>query len=587
MGNANGKYKPDLEKDVSGLIIDDLKTGEAIADNDQEIPESPGIDTGISEVSDAVSAACDFSNDQSEDDIAPKKRKSVPPEFQIKLAEDPTDISRNSERPDDEKESKKYTKIIKPTIDPPEILLDAVDLIRAQFRGAEDFEIQPLSEHSKLGVERFLDKHLNSTTASRVNDVRQALDMYKKISALKQTDDEKSRAALSFLKELGLLKYIEEYLGPLYDSTTKTYYELLGTKKAYYGGRIATQTMALCAGFDTVADFLFNKDNTPRRIVSIGPGDGDAIRGIQKARRSIIPLFYVRERIAILGRLSKGRNINLLDKVIERQTAPAFYFDSDLLGIDITAIYPEVLWSERNMQAICADACDENLFRTYKIGKERDKQLRDSRKSRYIELVENDWDQIIAYMMLDRVRDRIALYKNIKKLAKPGAQFQFSLPTNITNTNELGAGIVHWDKNRDKRTLWMHPDPAWAIKYMYDDLFLNGFIPRRISMQKYASMNPECLVGCARDLRGSTKEEREEKRKSLEEKFYKDDRGAIYHLQILANLFEHTYPHPDNPDQQIEPAFVFSDNDLVMFPEIYDLVIFSGDIDKDSPTFAD
>lgn len=439
----------------------------------------------------------------------------------------------------------RFKEEINPTQQLPELLEEAHAKI--YMAGHTYVDVQPLSDKMEVGLRRFLYKHLNSATAVRIKLVQCLMRQQK------------------FFLDQGILRE------PITD--TESYYEASALFKTFLAGRIVMETMALNAGFPTVKDFLFDKDNNPSRIMSIGPADGDAVRGIHKVRKALKSLAEFQHLIDAPSPIRKRSAREAMAKVTGEQIMTReFYADEDLITVDITKAFPEILWCEKNIQAISADASDPNLVGMHKVGKKRPEQRVD-RPKQTLELEEGTIDQFMAYNVLDRVQDHHEVYRNIKKLAKPGARFQFALPVHITNINTVGDTITHWDPSRDKRALWMSPDETDAIFYMFLDFRMSGLIVDRLSMQPYASLNPECIVDFADKLRTIGKQELEKRLAK------KDGTLARQHMQILANLFGEDYPEYD-----IRPSFVFQDSDLVLFPEIYDLVFFSGYVDKDYPT---
>ncbi len=464
---------------------------------------------------------------------SPQILREVERSTAIPVSNDPTD------------DPNRFKEKIEPSQELPGLLERAHEKI---YRAGHTYlDVQPLSDKMEVGLRRFLYKHLNTATAVRIKLVQ---------SMMRQQQ---------FFLDQGILRE------PITD--TKSYYDTSALFKTFLSGRIVMETMALNAGYSTVKDFLFDKDNNPSRIMCIGPADGDAVRGIHKVRRTLKSLSEFQHLIDTPSRILKRNAREAMAKVQDRQISTTdFYTDRDLISIDITTAFPEILWCERNIQAVSADAADPDFIGTHKVGKKRPEQRVDKPK-RTLDLTEGSIDQIIAYNVLDRVQDHYAVYRNIKKMAKPGARFQFALPVHITNINTVGETITHWDLGHDKRSLWMSPDEADAIFYMFLDFRMNGLIVDRLSMQPYASLNPECMVDFADKLRTIGREELERRLRN------NDGTLANEHMQILANLFDVEYPEAD-----IVPRFVFQDCDLVLFPEIYDLIFFSGYVDKDYPT---
>lgn len=523
------------------------------------------LDQGVSETHEGVENAIDPSFkarakplkiDPSK--IPPKpaaEKPKVAPSFNIEFADGYVPPDKDTSDPPKSERGREYTKIVIPTVPAPKILEEAVQRINFSYPEASPVEVQMLSEHSEQGIDRFLDKHLNTGTAKRTVHTRELLNLYENFPKLTNFDS----------PEYQLLKRLMDKLLAGYNSDTKSYYELTAVMKALLSGRIVLQTLALVNGHDTVKDLLIGEDQKLTRICSIGPGDGDILRGIYKARRFLIALLKIRDKIAETGRVVKRDAYTVIDGEVLKFVDTGFYYDPALLGIELTDSFPEILWSEKNIQAISCDAGSPDLFGAHKIGK---------RIRGVVKLSESSFDQIIAIQVLDRVPDRLTVYDNMKRAAKPGARFTFGLLTQITNVNNVGRKIVHWDENTDLRQLWLHPDPVMAIYYQHHDLMANGFRADRIAMQKYVSLNPECEVDNAENLR--------RRKDELEEKYFKDGNGEKIHIQILANIFGCAYP-----EVGIEPTGIFEDDDVVMFPEVGDHTIFSGPIDKDAPTLKD
>ncbi len=484
--------------------------------------------------------------------LTPSEGTKIPCSVQLAEPDSPqilTEVERNGAIPvsnfDATDDPNRFKIEIEPVQEIPGLLEEAHEKI--YLAGHTYVDVQALSDKMEVGLSRFLYKHLNSATAVRIKLVQCMMRQQK------------------FFLEQGILRE------PITD--TESYYETSALFKTFLAGRIVMETMALNAGFPTVKDFLFDKDNDPRKIMSIGPADGDAVRGIHKVRRALKSLAEFQHLIDTPSPIRKRRAREAMAKVTGEQIMTReFYADEDLISLDITKAFPEILWSERNIQAISGDAADPNMVGMHEVGKKRPEPRLDKPR-RKVELAEGTIDQFLAYNVLDRVQDHHAVYRNIKRLAKPGARFQFALPVNITNINTVGDTITHWDPSRDKRALWMSPDETDAIFYMFLDFRMSGLIVDRLSMQPYASLNPECMVDFADKFRQIGKEE-------LERRLMKKNGTlASQHMQILANLFDVDYP-----EGEIKPTFVFQDSDLVLFPEIYDLVFFSGYIDKDYPT---
>jgi hypothetical protein len=574
---GNSVKKPDLTDEDLATIPDEIgQSDRPVADNDIGNTDEPAegravtheqIDATLDPDFEAQSTARIKSLEvslQQVGDTENKKPEDDPPkkvDFYIGLADG------EQPAPDDDEDEKvkvaeKYTKLILPGVPAPQVLQDALTLIKAA-PGGESVKIQQLSRESEVGIQRFLDKHLNTATARRVLTARELLQLLNKI----QSVDIDSPELKSFSEAMKII-----FRG--FENTTKGYYEFVAQLKAQLNGRIVSETLALMNHYLTVADYLRHPDNTPRRICSIGPGDGDALRGAHKIRRIVQAFQKVTDHIKQRGYVKKGKTYDVIDQAVAEQVMPVFYFDPALLGVDITDTYPETLWSERNIQAISCDAGSPDLVGKHKIGKKRRTILNPTQKNRFIDVNEGEWDQFLLLQVLDRVPDRLAIYDNIKRLASPGARFTLSLPVEITSENNVGGRIVHWDKSTDPRNLWIHPHPERAIFYQYLDIAMNGLKVDVIGMQKYISLNPECEIDFADNLR--------RRKKELEEKYCKDGKGERIHLQILANLFNCSYP-----EHGIEPTFIFDDEDAVMFPEVHDVTLFSGVVDKDADTMKD
>ncbi len=486
-------------------------------------------------------------------------RRLTPPDgtidpFRIPMAEPDSpgilaQVQRNAAIPvaemDPADNPSRFKEEIEPSQKMPELLERAHEKI---YRAGHTYlDVQPLSDKMEVGLRRFLYKHLNTATALRIKLVQCMM-----------------RQQQFFLEQEILREQVTD---------TRTYYETSAMFKAFLAGRIVLETQALNAGFTNVKDFLFDHNNNPKRIMSIGPADGDAVRGIHKVRRALKSLAEFQHLIDRPSPILKRTAREVMAKVQDKQISTReFYTDEDLFSVDITQTFPEILWCEKNIQAVSADAGSDDLVGLHKVGKVRPEH-RGEKPRQTLDLKEGSIDQFLAYNVLDRVQDHHAVYRNVKKLAKHGARFQFALPVHVTNINTVGETITHWDPREDKRALWMAPDETDAIFYMFLDFRMSGLIVDRLSMQPYVSLNPECIVDFADKLRAIGKEELERRLRR------KDGSLAPQHKQILANLFGEQYP-----EEEIAPTFIFQDADMVLFPEIYDLIFFSGYVDKDYPT---
>jgi hypothetical protein len=191
-------------------------------------------------------------------------------------------------------------------------------------------------------------------------------------------------------------------------------------------------------------------------------------------------------------------------------------------------------------------------------------------------LKEGDFDQINGLLVVDRVPSLQAFCRNIRRLGRDGARFLIGLPDRVTNVGEVGETVTFWDRNSDERAGWIGPDPRQTTLNQFMDLWKNGLYTYWMSQQKYASLNPHCKVGIARNLRKNSEQLEEE---AEEAKANNDP----FTLQIIADLLQEQYEFTGDSGEKvvIVPKKVYEDGEIVLRPEIFNLNLFGGFLDTD------
>ncbi len=342
------------------------------------------------------------------------------------------------------------------------------------------------------------------------------------------------------------VKFMSTMLRNIEGLSPNDYYEKCAFLKAYYSGRTSTHVLASDLQYDNIIDLLYNEDGSPKRIISIGCGDGDDLSGLDKARKEINKHIEYRNQRSSLG---------FMDSLLKLgQGGPK---DPDLLGLDITESFPHQLESERRINGMQADICDPDFFEKY--GERAQK---------------GGWDIILMNLILDRLERIDIALENIKHLARDNNASKFHIGlvfpfSNLSDSlSEMFPPMVHWKREADIRAKWMGSDTKNALIRTIWGLWGEGLLTNNISKQSYAVVSPHGCMTVA-DLR----------------KKYQENPGMIdldlYDEETRENICAAL--RLANPDTGKVPEDCPEEDHLIVVPQVYsNFYKLSGTISKKS-----
>lgn len=285
--------------------------------------------------------------------------------------------------------------------------------------------------------------------------------------------------------------------------------------RKYRGGRIMVENAAQVLGWHNVFDMLFHENGVPKNVLEIGPGNGDLIRGIQKAKEKMAGHAEQLRSLDEKNENGKKKTISvskLRTEIRERaRNVDLNSVDPTLIAIDFIPGFCRSL-QKLNIAAIPGDICGD-------IGKivGRHTLERTERSNEQVELALNSIDVFIMNFVGDRVSDIEAAIANIRRLAKKeegskrsrfmmGGSYPFSSISDSDSKSPNIPAVKFWDQTKDMRELWTgdYKDPEArksAVVNAVLDLARSGLVVDRIAIQPtYEAYSPHCIIEKAGDL---------------------------------------------------------------------------------------
>jgi|GEM_PF-5621811 len=340
----------------------------------------------------------------------------------------------------------------------------------------------------------------------------------------------------------------------------QSWYEL----RKYRGGRITVDNTKQVLGFSDVFDMLYDEKGNPKNILEIGPGNGDLIRGIQKAKDK---LEAYADMIRSTGQRKENGRRSVSLKAIQREVmqrakdVDLSAMDTSLMAIDFVRGFCRSL-QKLNIAAFPGDICasPDQLIGKHKLEKAE-------KTGQEVELKPHSVDLFIMNFVGDRVEDIQTAVANIRRLARiaegenrsrfmMGGSYPFSSVSDSDSKSENIPAVKFWDESHDMRKRWTGDpkDPnarKMAVVNAVLDLSRVGLVVDRIAVQKtYEAYSPHCIIEPARDLQ------------------------AKYSLEELMDKYEGT-----DYEQVIKDVFAgkIANDEIIPLPQIYkEVYLFGG-----------
>jgi SAM-dependent methyltransferase len=287
--------------------------------------------------------------------------------------------------------------------------------------------------------------------------------------------------------------------------------------RKYRGGRITVENAAQVLGWHNVFDMLFDENGVPKNVLEIGPGNGDLIRGIQKAKDTLgSRAEMIRYAAETQRNGQKTISVNKLQSEIRQRARNVNLnsVDPSLIAIDFIPGFCRSL-QKLNIAAIPGDICgDINRL----VGKHTlEKTEQSGEHSEQVELALKSIDVFIMNFVGDRVEDIEKAIANIRRLAKDaegdkrsrfmmGGSYPFSSVSDSDSKSPNIPAVKFWDQTKDMRELWTgdYKDPEARKKAVVNavlDLARSGLVVDRIAIQPtYEAYSPHCIIEKPGDL---------------------------------------------------------------------------------------
>lgn len=376
-----------------------------------------------------------------------------------------------------------------------------------------------------------------------------------------QSEKEALNEFMKLYFDRGLWKRVIEAskkMPEIQDMNTESIYTMWSDYKAYLAGRMTTQSLAADMDFETVFDLLFYRDFTPKKIMSIGCGDGDDLRGLDKARKKIMNLAHFHQGN---GRLSKAF-IN--EQTVKASKNSEAKFDPDLMGIDLAEEFIREL-AKHSIRGEKMDVCDPDFATRYGN----------------VLSMKNSCDIVLGNLILDRLRDLETFCSNLEQIARPDGKTRFHygiifpFSNESDNLSDSRPKATFWKKEGDIREGWTDLAPENALPKIVIDLWRRNHNTTNITRQKYVVICPtSCLT--AREMR----------------EIYEKDPSAVnlgmldgWVLQKTCDILGIDNSKAQEQRELMDSAGnpyqheIVPDDELVVLPKVYDLYKISGNIE--------